>query len=129
MKKTFEPVEGRNAEIINAITSCPEMADIPENVRFKVNLCVEEIEENILTYSGTRWVEVCVERTDEKLEITFRDGGIEFNPLEKEDPDINAGIEERQIGGLGIFLCKQMMDEVHYDFIDKTNILSIVKYL
>lgn len=129
MKKKFEPIEGRNAEIIAAITSCQEMADVPDDVKFKVNLCVEEIEENILTYSGTKWVEVSVERKEGRLEIAFRDGGMEFNPLNKEDPDINASIEDRQIGGLGIFLCKKMMDEIHYDFIDRNNILSIVKYL
>lgn len=129
MKKRFEPIEGRNIEIINAITSCPEMADVPEDVKFKVNLCVEEIEENILNYSGTKWVEVSVELKDNRLEITFQDGGMEFNPLDKEDPDINASVEDRQIGGLGIFLCKKMMDEIHYDFIDKNNILSLVKYL
>ena len=58
----------------------------------------------------------------EYLEIGFRDGGVEFDPLAKPDPDINAPLEERSIGGLGIFLCKQMMNVLDYHFEDGCNV-------
>lgn len=121
MKKRFEPLEGRNAEIIESVMNCEEVSSIPENLQFKIRLCVEEVEENILCYSGSTWVEVSVEKNDNVLSIKFCDGGVEFDPLKKEDPDVNASLEERQIGGLGIFLCKQMMDSLEYRFENHCN--------
>ena len=117
MKKRFEPIEGRNAEIIETVLNCPEVKDLPDDLLFKIRLCVEEVEENILGYSGTTWIDL--ETTmDEKglLSINFRDGGVEFDPLARPDPDVTAALEDRPIGGLGIFLCKQMMTCVEYRF-------------
>ena len=128
MKQRFEPIEGRNAEIIEFVMSSPEMAGIPEDTQFKIRLCVEEVEENILCYSGSTWVEVSVDINDgSAITIGFRDGGVEFNPLAKEDPDVNAPLEERKIGGLGIFLCKQMMDSVTYHYENGTNFFTMSK--
>ena len=126
MKKRFEPIEGRNAEIISDVMSCPEVADLSEDVKFKVRLCVEEVEENILCYSGTAWVEVSVARENNVLTIGFRDQGVKFDPLDKEEPDINAPVEERAVGGLGIFICKQFMDEITYRYRSGTNELTMV---
>ncbi len=127
MKKIFEPVEGRNAEIIETLMACPEVADLSDELKFRIRLCVEEVEENILCYSGTTWVEVWASITDGVLEIGFRDGGVEFDPLAKPDPDITARLEERQIGGLGIFICKQMMDVLNYRFENSCNIFTMAK--
>lgn len=129
MVQRFDPVEGRNAEIIECVMNCPEVADIPEDILFKIRLCVEEVEENILCYSGSRWVELTVTRKDNEVEIGFRDGGVEFNPLAKDDPDIDASLENRPIGGLGIFICKQMMDSVTYHYENGANIFTMVKRL
>lgn len=128
MTKRFDPVEGRNAEIIESVMSCPEVASLPEDTQFKLHLCVEEVEENILCYSGSTWVEVSIEKSDKQISITFSDGGIEFDPLKQEDPDITASIESRSIGGLGIFLCKQMMDEVCYKYVRNCNVFTMTKY-
>ena len=125
MIRRFDPVEGRNAEIIESVMSCPEVAPLGEDLKFKIRLCVEEVEENILCYSGSTWVEVSVLPCGGMLEIGFRDGGIGFNPLEKPDPDISAALEDRPIGGLGIFLCKQMMDSVGYRFEDGCNVFNM----
>lgn len=127
MIKRFDPIKGRNAEIIEAVMASEEVADLPEDLRFKIHLCVEEVEENILCYSGSTWVEVTVERTADRIEICFADGGVEFDPLAKEDPDITASLENRQIGGLGIFLCKQMMDYLEYRYHAGCNIFKMSK--
>ena len=127
MKKLFEPLEGRNAEIIESVMNCEEVLGLPEDIQFKIRLCVEEVEENILCYSGSKWVEVTVEKTDTELSIGFRDGGVEFNPLAKDDPDITASLEDRQVGGLGIFICKQMMDSLDYHFEDGCNSFKMSK--
>ena len=57
----------------------------------------------------------------------FEDSGKKFDPLAKEDPDISLPVEERQIGGLGIFMVKKSMDKVTYEYKDGKNILTIVK--
>ncbi|MBQ6312782.1 MAG: ATP-binding protein, partial [Lachnospiraceae bacterium] len=59
--------------------------------------------------------------------ITFTDWGMHYNPLEREDPDVTLSAQERQIGGLGIFLVKNMMDDVIYDDKDGANVLTLVK--
>ena len=122
MRKKFEPVEGRNFEIIETIVNSAEVSPLGEDLKFKIRLCVEEVEENILGYSGTTWIEVWTEYEGEMLAIGFRDGGVEFDPLARPDPDINASLEDRQIGGLGIFLCKQMMTSLDYHFENGCNV-------
>lgn len=129
MRKKFDPIEGRNAEIIEAVMNCPEVKDLAEDLKFKIRLCVEEVEENILDYSGSTWVDVSVDSNTDKLKIVFQDGGVEFDPLSNPEPDINASLEDRQIGGLGIFLCKQMMDGIEYLYEEGKNVLTMIKKL
>ncbi|MBR5997441.1 MAG: ATP-binding protein, partial [Bacilli bacterium] len=59
--------------------------------------------------------------------LTFIDSGMPYNPLAKEDPDITLSAEERQIGGLGIYMVKKSMDDVSYKFEDGKNIFTIKK--
>lgn len=125
MTKRFEPLEGRNAEIIETVLNCQDVRDLPDDLKFKIRLCVEEVEENILGYSGTKWIELATSVDDGVLSIGFRDGGVEFDPLAKPDPDINAPLEQREIGGLGIFLCKQMMTSVDYHFENGCNVFTM----
>lgn len=127
MIKRFDPIEGRNAEIIDYVIDCPELSGLPDDILFKLRLCVEEVEENILCYSGSTWIEVKVENNGEEVSIKFKDGGIAFDPLAKEDPDINAPLEQRQVGGLGIFICKQMMDKLVYCYEGGCNIFEMSK--
>ena len=61
--------------------------------------------------------------------ITFIDQGIPFDPLKSEDPDTGLPAEERDLGGLGIFMVKKSMDEISYAYRDGKNILSIRKQL
>lgn len=121
MVKRFYPIEGRNAEIIETVMSCPEVAGLSEDRLMKLRLCVEEVEENILGYSGSTWVEVSVTGEGDMITVSFEDGGVEFDPLKAADPDINAPLEDRKVGGLGIFLCKRIMDSVEYRFENKCN--------
>lgn len=127
MVKKFEPLEGRNADIISAVMNSPDLAGLDDKLRFKIHLCVEEVEENILCYSGSTWVEVTTYNTGEEIVISFRDGGVEFNPLDQDDPDITTTVEERQVGGLGIFLCKQMMDKLEYTLENGCNYFKMTK--
>ena len=70
--------------------------------------------------------------TDEEppqVSLTFEDYGEPYNPLLKEDPDITLSAEERDIGGLGIYLVKKSMDKVEYEYRDGKNIFTIKKNL
>lgn len=109
-------------EIIEAVLGSDEVVGLAEDLKFNIRLCVEEVEENILSYSGTTWVDVETYVEDGQLAISFRDGGIEFDPLAMPDPDITASLEQRKIGGLGIFLCKTIMNSVDYHFENGCNV-------
>ena len=63
------------------------------------------------------------------MSLVFRDKGKPFNPLNKADPDITAKIEDREIGNLGIFMVKQIMDSVEYEYKNEENVLTMVKRL
>ena len=62
-----------------------------------------------------------------EIVLEFIDGGVPFNPLAKADPDISLPPEQREIGGLGIFLVREMMDDVAYAYVNKENRLTIKK--
>lgn len=125
----FNPIAGKTAEIIETLMQSEDMTDNME-LQFKIRLCIEEVVENIVSYAykdGNGFVEVGTRIDDGVLEISFKDAGVKFNPLEKEDPDITLAIEDRPIGGLGIFLCKQMMDDIRYTYENGENRLTMYK--
>lgn len=129
MTKRFEPVADKCGEIVEFVMSSADMPD-DETDLFKIRLSVEEAVSNVVNYAymqGEGWVEVGTGRTGELLAVTIKDAGKPFNPLGKPDPDITLSAEERGIGGLGIFLCKKMMDSVEYEYSDGCNILTMTK--
>ena len=108
--------------------------DCPEKTRMLIDLASEEIFVNIATYayvprSGTVTIKISLTEDHSQVNITFSDSGIPYDPLAREDPDITLSGEERQIGGLGIFLVKKYMDDVRYRFADGKNNLTLVKNL
>ena len=132
-KKRFNPITDRSSEIVAFLMSSPDM---PEDVdlRFKIELSIEEAVENVVQYAyegGIGWLEAGTSLDDESLILTIelRDAGVPFNPLEKEDPDITLGADERPVGGLGIYLCKSMMDRINYRYEDGNNILIMEKQI
>ena len=104
-------------------------ATYDEMVLNQIDLAVEEIFVNIAHYSGSAEAVINCTFSDGFLEVIFNDEGKPFNPLERPDPDITQSAEERNIGGLGIFLTKKFMDSVEYNFVDGKNILKIRKKL
>ena len=127
----FEPIKGKTAEIVETIMNSQDMPDDP-GLQFKLRLCIEEVVENIFSYAysdGEGPMEVGITSTDGEISVCFKDEGIQFDPLAKPDPDITLSAEDRPIGGLGIFLCKQMMDDVRYSYEGGHNLLSLIKNL
>lgn len=129
MVTKFEPIAGKCGDIIEWYMASPDMPQ-DEGILFKIRLSIEEAVENVVQYAydkGQGWLEAGTERKDGSLYIWIKDAGIPFDPLAKPDPDITLSAEERQIGGLGIFLCKQLMDSVNYRFENGCNILVMSK--
>ena len=120
-----------NLEIINDFLA-ENLIGCPMKLLMQTQLAVEEIFVNIAHYAykdKTGDVNVLCELDKEKnlFTIIFEDTGIPFDPLKRDDPDVTATAEERDIGGLGIFLTKKLMDEVHYENKDGKNILMLIK--
>ncbi len=97
-----------------------------ENTINAIEMCAEEIYANIefYAYNGEAGeFEFAIKNNSDSVELKFTDSGKEYNPLEKPDPDITLPPEERPLGGLGIFMVKQMSDSISYHRIDDKNIL------
>jgi len=129
MEIRFEPIADKCGLIVDSLMESPDM---PEDMglQFKIRLCIEEVVENIVNYAythGEGWIVAKTERVGDMIVISLRDAGIPFDPLAKPDPDITLPAEAREIGGLGIFLCKQMMDSVRYEYSDGCNVFTMVK--
>lgn len=122
---------------MNSISLKPELKELytlnefisnelgKENIQ--VNLIVEEIFVNIVNYSQTDFIRVNVEFKNPELTIEFIDNGVEFNPLLKKTPDLPENIEDAKIGGLGIFLTKEIADNLKYQYQNGENHLKIIK--
>lgn len=98
---------------------------------FKFNLSIDEFIANIINYAYSDELEhkITIEVNVINNEITavLTDDGVEFDPLKAEEPDTNLSIEDRQIGGLGIHLARNFMDEIKYQRISNTNRLYLSK--
>ena len=111
-----------------------EDAGCPMLTQIAIDVAVEEIFVNIASYAYDQEIGVAVvqvEMLNEPLsvEITFIDNGKQYNPLAKPDPDITLGVKERKKGGLGIYMVKNSMDDMRYEYRDGKNILTIKKNL
>ena len=99
----------------------------------QINVAIDELFSNICRYAykedqeAKARVGVTFDPTGENVTISFEDRGVPYNPLEKDDPDVDASIDDRKVGGLGIFIVRQTMDDVVYSFDNGHNILKITK--
>lgn len=131
-KLSFPAIPSQIEQIIDQIMTAPEVVSVPEEMLFTLRLAVEELVANVVNYAYTNEegnLEVDIIVKDNQLSITFIDHGVPFNPLVQNDPDVTLSAEDREIGGLGIFLVKQVMDSVEYYFVDGKNHTVIRKKL
>lgn len=118
-------------EVLAFVEGALEEAECPFDVQTQVAIAVEEIYVNIAHYAYNPETGNAVIRIQigDEVYIEFEDNGVPYNPLENETPDITAGAEEREIGGLGIHMVKTMMDAVEYKHDGNKNLLIIKKSL
>lgn len=120
--------------VIDFVNKHLEGVECPIKIQMQIDVAVEEIFVNIANYAygtgeGPATVRINVDNHNKIVDITFIDNGVPYDPLAKEDPDITLSAQERQIGGLGIFMVKKSMDDVTYEYRDGHNILTLKKGL
>ena len=117
-----------------------EELDCSMKVQMQIDLAIEEVYVNVAQYAyqhlppeerSKGMVSICVEDLEDpkRVEVTFTDEGIPFDPLAKADPDVTLNADSRTIGGLGIFMVKKSMDSVEYEYKEGKNILKFRKDL
>ncbi len=132
MNKTFPAKVEALSDVLGFVDQTLEGYGCPMKIQTAICVAIEEVFVNVAHYAygeGEGDMTLGIGFNDESREITFRmtDNGIPFDPLKKPDPDINLSAEEREIGGLGIFITKKTMDSVTYAYENGTNILTMIK--
>ncbi len=118
--------------VTNFVNEQLEQYDCPSKAQIQIDIAIDELFSNIARYAynpdvGPATVRVEVLEDPLSVVITFIDHGMPYDPLSTEDPDLTLSAEERQIGGLGIYMVKKSMDEIAYEYKDGQNILRIKK--
>ncbi len=110
-----------------------EQAELPLKVIFELNLCLDELITNVVSYGYTdqeiHTIEITIHKESDIVSLKIIDDGISFNPLTKTPPDTTLPLEERQLGGLGIHLVKSVMSDYEYQRDGVNNILKLFKRL
>ena len=111
-----------------------EKTDCPMKAQMQIDVAVEELFVNIAHYAyvpnqGSATIRVQTDGKNRSVEITFIDNGVPYDPVAKPDPDVTLSAEDRQIGGLGIYMVKKSMDDMRYEYRDGHNVLTITKKL
>ena len=131
VEKSFVAKKDELSSVLSFIKEGLERYNLGFKMLSQFKLVSEEIFINIVNYAYSKSNGKCKIQIDyaddSKVKIIFMDSGVPFNPLEKEEPDITLSAEDRDIGGLGIFITKQIMDKIEYKYEDGQNILTIIK--
>lgn len=115
-------------ELLDMIRIDLNLMCCPMDKQISLEICIEEIFVNIASYAygeRTGMAFITEEVTNNSISLCIKDKGIPYDPLAKEDPDTTLSAEEREIGGLGIFMVKTMMDSVTYEYKDGFNCLTM----
>lgn len=111
-----------------------EALGCPMKAQMQLDIAIDEIFGNIAHYAytpqvGPATVQVEIVKDPLSVVVSFIDKGIPYDPLSREDPDVELSAEERKIGGLGIYMVKKSMDEISYEYENGQNILRIKKQI
>ncbi|MCR5303423.1 MAG: ATP-binding protein [Lachnospiraceae bacterium] len=111
-----------------------ESRNCPVRQQMQLDVAVEEIFVNIASYAygdkvGMAKISIEFEEDPSVVTVTFYDSGMPYDPLAREDPDVTLSVEDRGIGGLGIYMVKKSMDDVTYEYRDGQNVFSIRRNL
>ena len=131
-EKVFTAKKETLPEVIGFAEECLESFECPMKSAMAVCVAVEEIFVNIASYAytdgdGNATLAFGFDENERLMTLVIKDSGVPFNPLERAEPDISLSADEREIGGLGIFITKKTMDTVSYTYENGNNILTMTK--
>ena len=132
--KTFPANVDALNDVLGYVEQMLESFGCPTKIQTAICVAIEEVFVNVAHYAyGEGQGDLCLGMgfDEESRTVTFRmvDQGVPFDPLQKSDPDISLSAEEREIGGLGIFIAKKTMDSIDYAYENGNNILTMLKKL
>ena len=121
------------SKLATFIGELSEELNFTPELNFNLNLVLEEAVSNVILYAYSKEVQkeinLLANISDNNLIFVLTDSGKEFDPTKVPDADVTLSAEEREIGGLGVFIVKKTMDEVLYEYKDGQNVLKIKKNL
>jgi serine/threonine-protein kinase RsbW len=125
----FENLE----KICNFVDEIAKQAGFDEMARYSIKTAVDEACSNIIDHAyggeGDGDIECTCKTIDDSIKVILRDHGQSFDPAMVPEPDLFSPIEIRKEHGLGLYFMRKLMDEVHFEFSDKTgNVLTMVKH-
>ena len=131
-KKTFPAKTESLSEVLRFVEETLEGFECPMKIQTAICVAIEEVFVNVAHYAyggGEGDVTLHIGFDEQSRTVTFcmADKGVPFDPLKKPDPDITLSAEEREIGGLGIFIAKKTMDSLTYAYENSENILTMIK--
>ncbi len=106
----------------------------PPKIQKKILVCAEELFVNVVNYAygsvpGKFTLELEINDTDTggQISICMKDHGVPFDPLQHKTPELTASAEDRKIGGLGIYMVRNIMDQISYEYLEQKNIVRMTK--
>ena len=126
---TIEPKLESLPQITASIEEIARQEDWPSDLAFKIDLVLDELTTNIVKYGGTvSEIEVSLSSEEEAVTVVITDDGRSFDPLtEAPEPDLDSSLNERRIGGLGVYFVRSMMDDLQYRREQGKNHLAFTK--
>ena len=120
-------------KVMDFVELCVSDIGTPRDTK-QLTLVGEELAHNIFSYAydgapGSFVLKICLCPEQKKVTMEFRDAGKPYNPLERQMPNVNSPISDREIGGLGIMLSKKFTDNQVYRYEDGQNVLLVEKYI
>jgi anti-sigma regulatory factor (Ser/Thr protein kinase) len=113
------------------LEDCGDLMELPQKCRSEINLGLDELFTNIISYGfqdeAEHQVKFTLEKREENLVVQVEDDGTPFNPLDAATPELSRDLDSIDIGGLGIHLVKKMMDDIDYQRIEGKNKLTLKK--
>ena len=128
-------LENRLDETLHFVTTLTEFSrvgNLPDDVAFSIQLAIDELFTNIVSYGyedeSVHQIEINMAVSDSEIRVDLIDDAKPFDPLhEAADPDLDASLDDRRIGGVGIHLVKTMMDDISYKYENERNHLTLIK--
>lgn len=129
MKKTADisafPDTDSIKKVAEFMENTLEAWDVPMKTANKAQIAVDEIYSNIVYYSKAKNAGLTVSKSGGMLTLLFEDDGIPYDPTKAKEPDVTLSAQEREIGGLGIFMVRKLAEDIRYEHTDGKNVLTV----